>query len=142
MMQKVTTVVQSDTALQAGKTVGILLLAVLAFFMFLKPVLNKALTPMHTISLPSVPIPATAGVPATAGGPSSALAAAQAAIAAAGGVPGSAPTVGELEEELDDLTPSPHKRRLPALTRHVSKLADEQPESVARLVRSWMQDHE
>ncbi len=128
MLEKVTTVVQSDTAVGAGKTLGILLLAVLAFFMFLKPVLNKALTPVTTISLPPVP---------GAGG-GAAVAAATAAIAAAGGVPGSMPTVAELEAEADGAP----QRKLPALTRHVSKLAEEQPESVARLVRSWMADHE
>jgi len=137
MLQKVTTVVQSDTALETGKTLGLLLLAVLAFFMFLKPVLNKALTPVHTISLPAV---AVAG--AGHDGQSPAVAAATAAIAAAGGVPGSQPTVSELENELEQGERSKEQRRLPVLTRHVSKLAEEQPESVARLVRSWMADHE
>lgn len=147
MLQKVTTVVQSDTAIEATKTLGILVLAVLAFFLFLKPVLNKALGPANTITLPQVAVAGAGGVtmplPAGDADPkAAAVAEATAAIAAAGGVPGSQPTVGELEEELDDLYRSKEQRRLPALTRHVSKLAEEQPESVARLVRSWMADHE
>ena len=148
MLQKVTTVVQSETAVDAGKTLGVLLLAVLAFFLFLKPVMNKALGPANTITLPQVAVAAagagggTVALPPNGDTPTVAAAEAAAAIAAAGGVPGSQPTVGELEEELDDLYRDKEKRRLPALTRQVSKLADEQPESVARLVRSWMADHE
>lgn len=148
MLQKVTTVVQSDTAIEASKTLGILLLAVLAFFLFLKPVLNKALGPANTITLPQVAVAAAGGGTVALPGvdPSdpkaAAVAEATAAIAASGGVQGSQPTVGELEEELDDLYRNKEQRRLPALTRHVSKLAEEQPESVARLVRSWMADHE
>ncbi|MGC4085799.1 MAG: hypothetical protein QM736_27650 [Vicinamibacterales bacterium] len=135
MMQKVTTVVQSNTAIEAGKTLGIVLLVVLAFFLFLKPMLNKALTPQQTIALPAVPVPA-GGAPSAA-----AVAAAAAAVGAAGGVQG-APTVAQLEEELEGGFGTSAKKRLPALTKHVSKLAEEQPESVARLVRSWMADHE
>lgn len=135
MLQKVTTVVRSDTAVDAGKTFGILLLAVLAFFLFLKPVMNKALTPVSAMALPAMA--GGAGVASSA-----AIAAAAAAVGAAGGVPGSAPTVAELEDELEDGARSRERRRLPVLTRHVSKLAEEQPESVARLVRSWMADHE
>ncbi|MEQ1911637.1 MAG: flagellar basal-body MS-ring/collar protein FliF, partial [Vicinamibacterales bacterium] len=54
MMQRVTTVVQSDGAFEAGRTLGVVLLAVLAFFMFLRPVMNRALTPQQRpMSLPS-----------------------------------------------------------------------------------------
>lgn len=144
MLEKVTTVVQSDTAVDTGKTLGVLLLAVLAFFLFLKPVMNKALGPANTISLPQVAIAGggSHALPSTGNPQSAVLAEATAAIAAAGGVPGSQPTVGELEDVLDDLGQTKEKRRLPALTRHVSKLADEQPESVAHLVRNWMADNE
>lgn len=118
ILQKVTTVVQSDQMQGAGRTLGVLLLAVLAFFLFLKPVMNKALAPEHTISLPSVPpTVAVAGV-------------------------GAMPTVGEMEQQVVGAGETKDMRRLPALTREVAKLADEQPESVARLVRSWISDHD
>lgn len=119
MLQKVTTVVQSDQMQGAGRTLGVLLLSVLAFFLFLKPVMNRALAPEHTVSLPPVP--------------------AGAAIAAGAAV---MPTVADLEGAVIDPASGKDMRRLPALTREVAKLAEEQPESMARLVRSWISDHD
>ena len=56
MVERVTTVVQSDQVQGLGRTLGVILLAVLAFFLFLKPVMNRALTAPsgQTIALPAV----------------------------------------------------------------------------------------
>lgn len=117
MIQRVTTAVQSDQVQGLGRTLGVILLAVLAFFVFLKPVMNRALAPAgHTVSLPSVP-----------------------AMSLPGGSGGAHPTVAQLEQQAD--TPK-EQRKLPGLTRSVSAMADEEPESVARLVRSWIADNE
>jgi flagellar M-ring protein FliF len=115
VMQRVSTVVQSDQLQGLGKTLGILLLATLAFFLFLKPVMNKALVPQHAVRLPAV----TGGAAAT----------------------GTLPTVADLEQQIEPGSAG-DMRRLPALTRNIGKLADEQPESVARLVRGWIADNE
>jgi len=110
----VTTIVQSEQLQDLGKTLGVILLAVLAFFMFLKPVMNKALAPQHTVSLPAV-----AGM----------------------GPTGSLPTVADLEQKVEGGA-AIATRKLPALTRSVSKLAEDQPESVARLVRGWISEND
>ncbi len=124
MMERVTTVVQSDQLQGLGRTVGVILLAVLAFFLFLKPVMNRALAPAgHTIALPATPV--GGGV---------------AAMTLPGGASGAPhPTIAELEQQA--AVPR-EQRKLPALTRNISTLADEQPESVARLVRSWITDND
>ena len=49
------------------------------------------------------------------------------------------PTIAQLEQQAD--VPR-EQRKLPALTRNISSLADEEPESVARLVRSWITDND
>jgi flagellar M-ring protein FliF len=49
-------------------------------------------------------------------------------------------TVAELESELDAAANS--VRRLPALTKRLAQRADEQPEEMARLVRSWLTEGE
>ncbi len=111
VMQRVTTAVQSNQAQELGRALGVILLAILAFFLFLKPLMNKALVPAATMSLPAIP----------------------------GG--GGLPTVGSLEQQADGAI-GREQRKLPALTRTAAKLADDEPETVARLVRSWIADHE
>lgn len=125
MMERVTTVVQSDQLQGLGRTLGVMLLAVLAFVLFLKPVMNRALTPSRQpITLPSVPVAAGGAVAMTLPG---------------GGKGAPRPTIAELEQQAE----APREqRKLPALTRNLSNLADEEPESVARLVRSWITDNE
>lgn len=49
-------------------------------------------------------------------------------------------TVAELESELDAAANG--VRRLPALTRRLAQRAEEQPEDIARLVRSWLTEGE
>ena len=128
MIERVTTVVESDQVQGLGRTLGVILLAVLAFFLFLKPVMNRALAPAgQTIALPSVP-----PLPGIGGG--------AVAMTLPGGVRGAPhPTIAELEQQAEAPT---EQRKLPALTRNMSSLADKEPESVARLVRSWIADNE
>jgi len=46
------------------------------------------------------------------------------------------PTISEMEGHMDDETGGP--KRLPVLTKRVAKLASEEPEQLARIVRGWM----
>ena len=123
MVERVTTVVQSDQVQGLGRTLGVILLAVLAFFLFLKPVMNRALT---------APSGQTIALPAVAAG-------AGAMTLPGGGGAGSHPTIAQLEQQSEKPR---EQRRLPVLTRNVSSMAEAEPESVARLVRSWISDHE
>ena len=124
VMERVTTVVRSDSAMEAGRTIGVVVLAVLAFFMFLRPVMNRALTPHTSMSLPSM------GSPGLLGGAG--------AVGALGAAGGGLQTIGALEQQVDAGFVRPEDKKLTALTRNVAKLADEEPEAVARLVRTWI----
>lgn len=69
------------------------------------------------------------------------------AAAAAGGPAGARlPTVqemeGQIEAELDAAAAANQARRLPVLTQRVVKLANEEPEQVARIMRGWMSEEE
>jgi len=129
MLQRMTTAVQSDGAHEVGRTVGILVLALLAFLLFLKPVMNKALAPPPG----SVALPSALGAPSLAGGP-----AAAGALAAAGGLQ----TIAALEQQVEAGLLRPEDQKITQLTRNVAKLADSEPEAVARLVRTWISDNE
>jgi flagellar M-ring protein FliF len=51
------------------------------------------------------------------------------------------PTVQEMEGQIDaelDAMAGPEGRRLPVLTQRVAKLANEEPEQLARIVRGWI----
>lgn len=54
------------------------------------------------------------------------------------------PTVGEMEgqidAELDAMSATGESRRLPVLTQRVAKLATDEPEQVARIVRGWISE--
>ncbi len=53
------------------------------------------------------------------------------------------PTVKEMEGQIDaDIDASGQPRRLPALTKRVAKLASEEPEQLARIVRGWISEEE
>lgn len=129
MLQRVTTVVQSNGAMEAVRTIGVLVLAVLAFFMFLRPVMNKALNPPGSVSLPSAPVPGLVG-----GGPTPA-----GALAAPGG---GLQTIAALEQQAEAGLLRPEDHKITQLTRNVAKLADSEPEAVARLVRTWISENE
>jgi flagellar M-ring protein FliF len=47
------------------------------------------------------------------------------------------PTISEMEGQIDE-SGAPGQRRLPVLTKRVAKLANEEPEQLARIVRGWM----
>jgi flagellar M-ring protein FliF len=105
-----------DNGLSALRTVGVLVIAVVAIFGFLRPMARKALT---------------------APPPPSALPAA----AAAGMAGGRITTVQELEGRLDD-GGGPDAKSRPLLARRVAQLASEEPEYVARIMRTWLTDEE
>lgn len=73
-----------------------------------------------------------------------ALSPAPALPAASGPASARLPTVGEMEgqinAELDAMHASSDTRRLPVLTQRVAKLATDEPEQVARIVRGWISE--
>jgi len=96
----------------ALRSLAVLLLALFALFGILRPLSTRA------TALASVPALPT-----------------QAAGAAR------LPTISELEGQIDDesaLSLGAGQRRLPGLTKRVAKLASEEPEQLARIVRGWM----
>jgi flagellar biosynthesis/type III secretory pathway M-ring protein FliF/YscJ len=48
---------------------------------------------------------------------------------------------GQIEAELDAVGPG-SARRLPVLTKRVAKLANDEPEQLARIVRGWIAEDE
>jgi len=106
-----------DHWLSGVRLVAVVLVAAFAFFGVLRPLVNRV------------------------GG----LANAPALPAAAGAGAGTArlPTVSEMEGQIDaelDAMVSPEGRRLPVLTQRVAKLATDEPEQVARIVRGWISE--
>ena len=109
-----------NSAPQLVRLVGVLLLTTLAFTMVLRPMVRAA-------------FPADAG--------SSGL---QLPSSFAQPVRSVADLEGEIEARLDAglAPPSPEAQRLPALTKRIAKKATEEPELMARLVRSLLVDEE
>ncbi len=109
-----------DYAPLAMRLLVIGVLGSLAFFSVLRPMVRAAFPP------PELPAAATAPI----------------------GIPQVARTVedleGEIEAELDASgnPPTPEARRLPVLTKRISKKAEAEPEQMARLVRSWLVEEE
>jgi flagellar biosynthesis/type III secretory pathway M-ring protein FliF/YscJ len=103
--------------MSAVRLVGTLGLASLAIFGFLRPMARRAL------ALPKPP----AALPAAA--------------TAAGARP---PTVAELEGRYagGDSDTSGGDEKRPLLARRVAKLASEEPEYVARIMRTWLAEEE
>ena len=82
----------------------------------------------HALRLPDATL-LPAGVMATAGGAQSLRTVAE--------------LEGDIEAELDaSLVPTAERRRLPVLTKRAAKAADAEPEHVARLMRSWMNEED
>jgi flagellar M-ring protein FliF len=100
----------------------VMLLGLIAIFAVLKPMARRAL------KLPNAQL----------------LTAPSLAAAGARPVRTVADLEGEIEAELDadTLAKAGELRRLPVLTKRIAKVADQQPEHVARLVRSWLADEE
>jgi flagellar M-ring protein FliF len=117
-----------ELGMQALRTVGVIALALVAIFVVLRPMARAAL---------GNPLPkaakAVAGV---------AAAPAPASFAQPGGRT-VADLEGDIEAELDaNEIPKTGALRLPALTKRISKKADEHPEAVAKLVRSWLTEQQ
>lgn len=110
----------TDYAPQAVRLLGILLMATLAFGMVLRPMVRSVFR---------TPAMLAAAVPQ-------------------GGLPQIVRTVadleGDIEAELDASTtpPSSQARRLPVLSKRLAKKAEDEPEHMARLVRSWLVEEE
>jgi flagellar M-ring protein FliF len=115
VMQQVTDAVKEQWP-GALRGVAIFGLAMLALFGVLRPIARAA-----TRTVTPAALPAAAG-------------------AMAGASAARLPTVkdleGQIEAELDAATP--RDRRLPVLTKRVAKLASDEPEQLARIVRGWI----
>src|SRR5579862_2102449 len=109
-----------DDGMSALRLLGTVLIGTLAIFGFLRPMARRALTaPKATAALP-----AAAGATATVSRP---------------------PTVGELEGRYAGGTPELEgtgDEKRPLLARRVAKLASEEPEYVARIMRTWLAEEE
>ncbi len=93
----------------AMRLITIVAVAMFALFGILRPLARRATASATTPALPSP------------------------AVAAA-----RLPTISEMEGQIDDGSGAPGQRRLPVLTKRVAKLANEEPEQLARIVRGWM----
>jgi flagellar M-ring protein FliF len=107
----------SPEVLETGRIVAVLLIGLLVVFGVIRPTVRRALGPVIVEST-------------------------QPALAAA---PEEPRTVADVEGALDsyienddDHIPAGGVRRLPALTRQMAKLAQQEPENAARLVRTWL----
>jgi flagellar M-ring protein FliF len=108
--------------LELMRIVAVLLLSVFAFFAVLKPMARRAL------KLPNAQLLASPAL----------------AVAGARSVRTVADMEGEIEAELeaDALAKAGEMRRLPVLTKRISKVAEQEPEHMAKLMRSWLADEE
>jgi len=108
------TAVPSAQGMQVVRGVGILVLAVLTLLFVVRPLMQKALVP------PPLPtVVAELQSPRTV-----------------------ADIEGELEANLDQMMASRGDARLPVLTKRLLKTADQEPEQMAKLVRSWLTEAE
>jgi flagellar M-ring protein FliF len=106
--------VVKDHWMSGVRVAAILLVAAFAFFGVLRPLVSRLGGLAHAPALP-----------------------------AAVGVGARLPTVSEMEGQIDaelDAMTSPEGRRLPVLTQRVAKLANDEPEQVARIVRGWISE--
>jgi flagellar M-ring protein FliF len=95
----------------ALRGLGVLLLALFALFGILRPLGKRAAA---VAAAPALPAPAVAAA--------------------------RLPTISEMEGQIDDDSGHGGQRRLPVLTKRVAKLASEEPEQLARIVRGWMSE--
>jgi flagellar M-ring protein FliF len=108
----------------ALRGLAIFLIAMFAIFGVLKPLVSRAGTLAAAVTAVAPPLPALPAAPTT----------------------GRLPTVhemqGQIEAELDAMTSNGESRRLPVLQQRIAKLATEEPDQVARIVRGWMAEPE
>jgi flagellar M-ring protein FliF len=110
---------------QGSRILTVAVLGLLAFFMVVRPLMKRAVASSLPVPAPAGGAPLTA-VPTTSRGPR---------------------TVSEMESEIDaqlDAVTAKYAedRRLPVLTRRVSQVTVNEPESVAKLLRAWINDPE
>lgn len=106
-----------DHGLGALRGVAILAIALFALFGVLRPMARQA-TKLN--QAPALPAPAGT---------------------AAARLPTVQEMEGQIEAELDAVGPG-NPRRLPVLTKRVAKLANDEPEQLARIVRGWIAEDE
>ena len=111
---------------QGGRIAAVLAIALLAFLMFVRPMVRRAgLQPVAALAAASSPT------------------AEAVAVTASNGLRTVAEMESQIDAELDALTAKyAEDRRLPVLTRRVSSVTVNEPESVAKLLRSWINDQE
>jgi flagellar biosynthesis/type III secretory pathway M-ring protein FliF/YscJ len=93
---------------------GIAIVALVTIFVVLRPMMRNALKVSAKAALP--------------------------AASAAAGLPARAPTVEEMQGRLDAGHDPLASAGAPALARRVAKLAGDEPEQVARVMRGWIAD--
>ena len=112
---------------EGGRIGAVLVIALLGFFMFVRPMFRRA-------GLQSVAAAAAVATPMTE---------TDAAVTRQPGVRTVAEMESAIDAELDALTAKyAEDRRLPVLTRRVSSVTMNEPESVAKLLRSWINDQD
>jgi flagellar M-ring protein FliF len=132
---------------EVSKVIGVLLVVLFTFLLVVRPMLRKAGLLPEKKRKPSrrerEALKAAAKAEAEA-----AAAAAEAAVRAALPSPPRPRTVSDLESEIEaQLEEEAHAKasenlRLPVLTRRVSTLSMKDPENIAKLLRTWMQEGE
>jgi flagellar M-ring protein FliF len=100
--------------LGAGRIAAISLIVVLVLMVVVRPIMRMALSPSK---LPAALV--TAQAPRTVHD-----------------------VQGQIEAEIEEDDGSDQPRRLPVLTRRIAKLAHQEPENAARMVRSWLVEEE
>jgi len=98
---------------QIVRVTVVLALAVLAILMVLRPMMRAVLPAAVPQGAGAMPVPRTV-----------------------------AEMEGALDAGLDLALPDGEARRLPALSKRIARRADQRPEDLARLVRSWLSDEE
>ena len=114
---------------EGGRIAAVAFIALLAFVMFVRPMLKRAgLKPAPAMALAVGDGGAAAGALAAPG---------------RGGLRTVSELESEIDAELDALTAKyAEDRRLPVLTRRVSAVTVNEPESVAKLLRGWINESE
>jgi flagellar M-ring protein FliF len=112
---------------EGGRIGAVLVIAILAFFMFVRPMFRRA-------GLPSAVAAVAVAAPMTE---------TDAGMTRQPGVRTVAEMESAIDAELDALTAKyAEDRRLPVLTRRVSSVTMNEPESVAKLLRAWINDQD
>jgi flagellar M-ring protein FliF len=110
---------------EGGRIAAVLGIAMLAFFMFIRPMFRRAgLKPVTALAVDTPTAEAVTAPTAT-------------------GLRTVAEMESAIDAELDALTAKyAEDRRLPVLTRRVSSVTVNEPESVAKLLRTWINDQD